>query len=85
VTTLETEKGDLARPLNDEKEDAENARVEAQAVRKRVADLELELKNMRDHHERTESVTHAGVDRAHTLFMDAYRDLGTQTAPFDKS
>lgn len=51
--------------------------MEAQAARKRVADLELELKNMRGHRERTESVTRAWVDRAHTLFMDAYRDLGT--------
>jgi hypothetical protein len=25
------------------------------------------------------------VDRAHTLFVDKYRDLGAQTAPFDKS
>jgi hypothetical protein len=46
--------------------------------------LELELKNMRGHRERTESSTRARVDRAHTLFVDAYRDLGTQTAPFDK-
>jgi hypothetical protein len=40
---------------------------------------------MRSHCEKTESVTRAGVDRVHTLFMDAYRDLGAQTAPFDKS
>jgi hypothetical protein len=37
------------------------------------------------YHEKTESATHAGVDRAHILFVDAYRDLGVQTAPFDKS
>jgi hypothetical protein len=40
---------------------------------------------MRDHRERTESATRAGVDRAHMLFVDAYRDLGAQTAPFDKT
>jgi hypothetical protein len=40
---------------------------------------------MRGHRERTESSTHAGVDWAHTLFVDAYRDLSTQTGPFDKS
>jgi hypothetical protein len=32
-----------------------------------------------------ESATRAGVDRAHTLFVDAYHDLGAQTAPFNKS
>jgi hypothetical protein len=40
---------------------------------------------MRGHRERIESSTRAGVERAHTLFVDAYRDLGEQTAPFDKS
>jgi hypothetical protein len=40
---------------------------------------------MRAYRERTESATRAGVDRAHTIFVDAYRDLGAQTAPFDKS
>jgi hypothetical protein len=92
VIALEKEKGDLGHRLNDEKKDAENTLVEAQATRaaaqaarKRAADLELELKNMHDHHERTVSSSHVGVDRAHTLFVDAYHDLGTQTAPFDKS
>ena len=66
------------------KEDAENARAKAQATRKHAADLELVLKNMCGHRERTESSTRAGVDRAHRLFVDAYRDLGAQTAPFDK-
>jgi hypothetical protein len=40
---------------------------------------------MRSHRERTESSTRAGVERAHTLFVDAYCDLGAQTVPFDKS
>jgi hypothetical protein len=35
--------------------------------------------------EKTESATRVEVDRAHTLFVDAYRDLSAQTAPFDKS
>ena len=47
--------------------------------------MELELKNICGHHERTESSTRAGVEQAHTLFVDAYRDLGMQTAPFDES
>jgi hypothetical protein len=35
--------------------------------------------------EKVEAATRAGVDRTHTLFVEAYRDLGMQTAPFDKS
>jgi hypothetical protein len=84
VMTLEKEIEYLGRRLNVENEDAENARTEAQAARKRVVDLELELKNMRGHHEKTESATCAGVDRAHTLFVVACRDLGAQTTPFNK-
>jgi chromosome segregation ATPase len=92
VTTLENKKEDFGHRLTDEKEYAEKARVEAQAARteahaarKRTANLELELKNMRDHRERTESSTRARVERAHMLFVDAYHDLGAQTAPFDES
>jgi hypothetical protein len=47
--------------------------------------MELELRNLRSHHEKTESSTRARVERTHTLFMDAYRELGMQTAPFDES
>jgi hypothetical protein len=89
---VEKQKEDIGRQLAEEKEDAEKARAEAQAARaeaqaahKRVADVELELKNICGHHERTETSTCAGVERAHTLFVDAYRELGVQTAPFDKS
>jgi hypothetical protein len=32
-----------------------------------------------------EASTHAGVERAHTLFVEAYHELGAQTAPFDIS
>jgi hypothetical protein len=88
VTVLEKEKEDLGRQLNDEREataevriDAENARTEAQAT----TNLELEVKNMRGYREKMELATHARVDRAHTLFVDACRDLGAQTALFDKS
>jgi hypothetical protein len=82
---LEKEKEDLGRQLNDEKEDAENARAKAQAAHQRVADLELEVRNMRGYREKMKSATRARVDRAHTLFVDVYHDLGAQTAPFDKS
>jgi chromosome segregation ATPase len=85
VTALEKEKEDLGRRLNDEKEDAENAHAEAQAAHKRVADLELEVKNIGGYREKMESATRARVDRAHMLFVDVYHDLGAQTAAFDKS
>jgi regulator of replication initiation timing len=88
VTTLENENEDLGRQLNDEKKataeaktEGKSARAEAQAARKRVGELELEVKSMHANRERTESATRAGVDQAHTLFVDAYRDLGAQTAP----
>jgi hypothetical protein len=83
VTVLEKEKEDLGHRLNDEKEvaaeaktDVENARVEAQATHQCAADLELEVRNMRAYCEKTESTTRVGVDRAHTLFVDVYHDLG---------
>jgi hypothetical protein len=43
------------------------------------------VKGMRAYRERVEATTRVGVDQAHTLFVDAYRDLGAQMAPFDKS
>ena len=92
LTALQKEKEDLGHRLTDEKEDAEKGRAEAQAARakaraahKRTTDLELEMKNMHGRRERTESSTHAGVEQAHTLFVDVYRDLGAQTAPFEES
>jgi hypothetical protein len=85
LTTLEKEKEDLDRRLTDEKEDAEKARAEAQAAHKRTVELELELKNMCGHRERSDSSTRAGVERTHVLFVDEYRDLGAQTAPLDES
>jgi hypothetical protein len=95
---VEKEKEDLSRRLAEE-EGAERARVEAQAARaeadamhaeakralKRAADKESELKSLRSYCEKTEASTHAGVERAHTLFVEAYSELGAQTAPFDKS
>jgi hypothetical protein len=82
---MEKEKEDLGRRLVDEKEDAEKAHAEAQAACKRAADMELELNNICGHRERTKSSTRLGVERAHMLFVDAYRELGARTAPFDES
>jgi hypothetical protein len=47
--------------------------------------VESGLKSLRSYTEKTEASTRAGVERAHTLFVDAYRELSTRTTPFDKS
>jgi chromosome segregation ATPase len=85
VTALEKENEDLFCELNDEKDAAAEAKTEAESARKHAAELELEVKRMHACREKTESATRAGVDQAHTLFVDAYRDLGAQTTPFNKS
>jgi hypothetical protein len=92
LTAAETEKEDLSRWLAEEKEGAKKARTEAQAARaeaslalKHAAGVESGLKSLRSHTEKTEASTCAGVERAHALFVDAYRELGARTAPFDKS
>jgi chromosome segregation ATPase len=90
LSAAEKEREDLGRQLAEEKEDAEKAHAEAQAARaeaqviraeakiarKRDADMELELRNIHNHCEKTEASTRAGVERAHTLFVEAYRELG---------
>jgi pyruvate-formate lyase len=99
LTVAETEKEDLSRRLVEEREGAEKACTEAQAARteadaaraeasltlKRAADVESGLKSLRSYTKKTEASTRAGVEWAHTLFVDANRELGTWTAPFDRS
>jgi hypothetical protein len=72
--------------------EAQPARAEAQVVRaddeiarKHAVDMESELRNICSYCEKTEASTRAGVERAHTLLMEAYRELGAQTAHFEKS
>jgi RNA 3'-terminal phosphate cyclase len=98
LSVVEKEREDLDHWLAEEKEDAEKARAEAQVARveaqaaraeaetarKRAADMELESRNICSHREKTESSTRAGIERAHTHFVYAYRELGVQTAPFDE-
>jgi hypothetical protein len=45
----------------------------------------LELKSLRNYSEKTEASTRSGIEQAHMLFVDAYRELGAQTTPFDRS
>jgi chromosome segregation ATPase len=99
LSATEKEREDLNRRLVKEKEGTERARAKAQAARaeadaaraeadialKRVADKELELKSLRNYPEKMEASTRTGVERAHTLFVKSYRELGAQTTPFDRS
>jgi chromosome segregation ATPase len=99
LSAIEKAREDLSRRLAEEKEGAKKARAEAQAAcaeadaaraeadlaLKRVTDKESELKILCSYSEKTEAYTRADVERAHMLFVDAYRELGVQTAPFDRS
>jgi hypothetical protein len=60
-------------------------RAKASLALKRATNTEFGLKSLHSYSEKTEASTYAGVERAHTLFVDAYRELGAQTAPFDRS
>jgi hypothetical protein len=99
LSIVEKAREDLSRRPAEEKAGAEKACAEAQAAHaeaevvraeaelalKCAADKESELKSIRSYCEKTEVSTRAGVKRAHTLFVEAYRKLSAQTAPFDKS
>jgi hypothetical protein len=91
LTTVEAEKDDLSHRLAEEREGAEKARVEAQTARaeaslalKHATDAESRLKSLHGYVDKTEASTHVEVNRAHMLFVDAYRQLGARTASFDK-
>jgi hypothetical protein len=93
LTAAEAEKEDLSRRLAALRGDAEKARAKAQVARaeashalKCATDVESGLKSLRGYMDKTEASTRAtGVDRAHALLVDAYRQLGARTAPFNKS
>jgi hypothetical protein len=67
-----------------QKTEAQATCAKAQAAQKRTAELELEVRYMRAYREKVQAATRVGMDQAHTLFVDAYCDLGTQTTPFNK-
>jgi hypothetical protein len=92
LSVAEAEKEDLSHRLAVEKEDAEKARAEAQAARaeanlalKRATDAESGKRSLRGYVDRAKATTRTGVDRAHALLVDVYRQLGARTAPFDTS
>jgi hypothetical protein len=92
LSVAEAEKEDLGRRLAAEREDAEKARAEAQAARveailalRCATDAESGQRSLRSNVDNAEASTRTGVDRAHALLVDAYRQLGARTAPFDTS
>jgi hypothetical protein len=99
LMVVETEKEDLSRRLAEEREGAEKAcaegqaacteadaaRAEASLALKHAADVESGLKSLCSYTKKMEASTRAGVERAHTMFVDAYRELGARTASFDRS
>jgi hypothetical protein len=92
LTAAEAEKEDLNRRLMVEREDAEKARAESQAARaeaslalKHATNAESGQRSLHGYVDRTEASTRAEVDQAHALLVEAYRQLGARTAPFDTS
>jgi hypothetical protein len=60
-------------------------RAEASLALKRAVDAESGLKSLCSYIEKTKASTRTGVERAHTLFVDAYHELGAWTAFYDRS
>jgi hypothetical protein len=85
LTAVKAKKEDLSRWLAEEREGGEKARVEASLALKSTTNAESGLKSLRGYVDKTQASTRVGVDRAHTLLVDAYRQLGARTTPFDKS
>jgi site-specific recombinase len=99
LVAAEAEQEDLRRQLAVERKDANRACAEAQAAqaeaklawveasiaRQRTEEMETRLCGLRDRLDKTESSTRVEVDRTHARLVDAYRELGAQTAPFDAS
>ena len=99
LSAAEVEKEDLGRRLAAEKEDVDRACAEAQAARaeaklaraeanlalQRAAEAEASHRSLCGYLDKAEASTRTEVDRAHALLVDAYRQLGARTAPFDAS
>jgi hypothetical protein len=72
----------LTRPA---RADAKLARAEASLALQRAAEVEASHRSLHGYLDREEASTRTGVDRAHALLVDAYRQLGARTTPFDAS
>jgi hypothetical protein len=99
LAATEAEKEEPRRELAAERKDANRACSEAQAAqaeaklaraedsltRQRVEEMETRLGGLRDRLDKAEASTRAEVDRTHAQLVDAYRELGARTAPFEAS
>jgi hypothetical protein len=99
LSAAEVEKEELGCQLATEKEDADKACAEAQAAHAEAklaraeaslalqcaAEAEANHRSLRGYLDEAEASTHTGVYRARALLVDAYRQLGACTTPFDAS
>jgi hypothetical protein len=89
---LAAEKENAERARAEAKAARDRAHVETQAARavanlalQHAADAESGHRSLHGYLDRAETSTRTSVDRAHKLLVDAYRELGARTAPFDSS
>jgi hypothetical protein len=94
---MEAEKTDLRRQLAEERKEANKAIADAQAAQaeakvaraegslahQRAEELEARFNALRSRVDKADSSTRAEIERTHTQFVDAYRELGAQTAVFE--
>jgi hypothetical protein len=97
LAAAEAEKEDLTHQLAAERRDANKACAEAQSAQaeaklawveasltcQRAEEMETRLGGLRDRLDKMEASTRAEVERTHTQLVDAYRELGVRTAPFE--
>jgi DNA repair exonuclease SbcCD ATPase subunit len=97
LAAAEAEKEDLSRQLTAERKDANRACAEAQAAqveaklaraeaslaRQRAEEAETSHSSLRDRLDKADASTRVEVDRTHAQLVDAYRELGAWTTPFD--
>jgi chromosome segregation ATPase len=99
LSVAKAEREDLSRLLAAKKKDADRAcaeaeaarveaklaRAEANLARQRAEEAEASRSSLRGCLDKVEASTRAEVDRTHAQLMDAYRQLGARTAPFNAS
>jgi hypothetical protein len=97
LEAVEAEKEDLRHRLAEERRDANKACAEAQSTQAEAKlawaeaslacqcaeEMETRLGSLHDRLDKTEASTRVEVMRTHTQLVDAYRELGARTAPFE--
>jgi hypothetical protein len=97
VAAMEAEKTDLRRQLAEERREANQAIAEVQAAQaeakvaraesslasQRAEELEARFNALCNPVDKAEASTRSKVERTHTQFMEAYRELGARTTDFE--